>query len=355
MRKISVDAIKGNEKLAKSIYLDSDVVLISEGTIIRESYIPKFKDLKIRYIYVEDEISQGIKDEEITEDQIKEQCQDIVQNTIKRYAYSGNTEFQVLEDVAKEIIDDMVRQPEVMFNISGVRQKSEQIYAHSLNVCALSVLLALRMGLSKKQVDAIAVGSMLHDIGYCNVPVEIKNTNYKEYTHKDIKAMKMHVIHGYTIIEHEKWLKQSSKDIILYHHERIDGSGYPIKITGEKMNIGVKIVAICDEFDNLIYGNFTEAMKVHEAMEAIVAMGGQKFDMEVVKLFNESVAAYPIGTIVKTSDNEIGIVLRQNNKCPTRPVIRILEDKNGESITEWIERDLTSELTLFIKDTLENY
>lgn len=355
MRKISVDAIKGNEKLAKSIYSDSDVILISEGTIIRKSYIPKFKELKIRYIYIEDEISQGIKDEEITEDQIKKQCQDIVQSTINKYAYSGNTEFKVFEDVAKEIIEDMIKQPEVIFNISGVRQKSEQIYAHSLNVCALSVLLALRMGLSKKQVDAIAVGSVLHDIGYCNVPVKIKDTNYNEYTDKDRKAMKMHVIHGFTIVEHEKWLKQSSKEIILYHHERIDGSGYPIKITGEKMNIGVKIVSICDEFDNLIYGNFVEPMKVHEAMEAIVAMGGQKFDMEVTKVFNESVAAYPVGTIVKTNENEVGIVLRQNNKCPTRPVIRILEDKNGKSITDWIEKDLTSELTLFIKDTLENY
>ncbi len=353
MRKILVDNIKGNEKLAKSIFTENDIILISEGVVIQRSYIDKLKQLNIDYIYVEDDLSRGIFAEDITEIQIKEQCQSVVAETINRYAYSGNEDFRKLQDVSREIIEDMLEQPEVMFNISGVRQKSERIYAHSLNVCALSVLIALRMGLPKHKIEEIAVGSVLHDIGFCNVPMEIRNMEYHNYTEKEMKAIRMHVVEGYSIIEKQKWLKQSSKEIIFAHHERENGSGYPLRLNGDRLRVGTKIVAVCDEFDNLVYGNFSATMKVHDAMEYIVSGAGRIFDYEVIRIFNESVAAYPIGTMVLTNENEIGIVLRQNSKCPTRPVIRILKDKSGKPKVDWEEKDLTKELTLFIKDTIE--
>ncbi len=356
MRKILVKSIKGNEILAKTLLSDMDTVLMPKGTLLRKNYVNKLNELKIDSIYIEDEISQGISEHEITENKIKEQCQDIVAETINRYAYSGNSEFERLKDVVANIIDDMLNQPEVMFNISGVRQKSEDIYAHSLNVCALSVLLALRLDLPKDKINEIAVGSVLHDIGYVNIPIEeIRKENVDDYTEKDIKLLRMHVIHGYSIIENEKWLSRASKEIVLSHHELIDGSGYPMRINGKKMKIGTKIVSICDMFDNLVYGNFVKPMKVYEAFELIVGLGGQKLDMDVVKVFNESVAAYPVGTIVKTNEEEIGIVLKQNSKCPTRPVIRMLKDKEGNSISDWVEKDLTKKLTLFIKETLDDF
>ena len=331
MRKILVKSIKGNEILAKTLLSDMDTVLVPKGTLLRKNYISKLSELKIDSIYVEDEISEGISEQEITENKIKEQCQDIVAETINQYAYSGNSEFERLKDVVADIINDMLNQPEVMFNISGVRQKSESIYAHSLNVCALSVLLALRLNLSKDKINEIAVGSVLHDIGYVNIPVEeIRKENVDDYTEKEIKLLRMHVIHGYSIVENEKWLSKASKEIVLSHHELIDGSGYPMHLDGKKMKIGTKIVSICNMFDDLVYGNFVKPMKVYQAFEYIVGLGGQKLDMDVVKVFNESVAAYPVGTIVKTSEEEIGIVLKQNSKCSTRPVIRILEDKNGK-------------------------
>ncbi|MFA9463454.1 MAG: HD-GYP domain-containing protein [Velocimicrobium sp.] len=344
MRKILVKNIKGNEILAKSIVSDMDTILMSKGTLLKKNYATKLSELNVESIYIEDAISQGINEHEITENEIKEQCQSIVAETINKYAYSGNSEFEKLKDVAANIIDDMLSQPEVMFNISGVRQKSEEIYSHSLNVCALSVLVALRLNLPKKKINDIAVGSVLHDIGYLNLSAQI-----------DEKTLRMHVIQGYSIVENEDWISRDSKEIILSHHELIDGSGYPMRITGDKMKIGTKIVSICNMFDNLVYGKHVKQMKVYEAIERIVGMGGQKFDMDVTRVFNESVAAYPIGTIIKTSEEETGIILRQNNKCPTRPVIRILNDKNGKKLDTWIERDLTKELTLFIKETLDDY
>ena len=149
-----------------------------------------------------------------------------------------------------------------------------------------------------------------------------------------------------------KWLSPTSKEIILNHHERLNGSGYPFKLKESRIKIGSKIASVCDEFDSRVYGNLTKRMKVHEAIDYIMSHAGVLFDFNVVKIFLDSVAAYPTGGIVITNLGETGIVLRQNPQCPTRPVIRIIRDRNGEIPDEWIEKDLTKELTLFIIDSI---
>ena len=355
MRKIWVGAIKGNEILAKDIVSEYDTILMPIGTCLKKDYIEKLKKLHIDYIYVEDDLAKGVEEKEMTEDVIKEQCQKSVKKTLQRYIQGGNQELEKLKEIAQKIVYDLLEQPQIMFNMSGVRQKKESVYSHSVNVCALSVFLGLRMNLSERKIYEIAVGSLLHDIGYSNVTIDMKNKKYEEFSEKEKKEMKMHVIYGFSDVEKETWVSKEAREIILNHHERMDGSGYPMHITGDRMRIGTKIVAVCDAFDRKVYGNLSMPMKVHEAIEYIVAQAGTKFDMTVVKIFNESIAAYPNGTMVLTNEDEVGIVLRQNSNYPTRPIIRLLKKKNGEKYQEWKEKNLKRELTLFIKDTLEEY
>jgi putative nucleotidyltransferase with HDIG domain len=353
MRKVFVDTLTGNEILAKDIYSNSGIILMAAGTVVHKEYISRMKDLNIDYIYVEDELSKGIKEDEIIEIQIKKQCHKTVKVILEKYAYCGNAELENLKGIAEEIIDDLLEQPQVMFNIAGVRQKSEGVYSHSLNVCALSVFIALRMKIPRKKINEIAVGSLLHDIGYNYLPIDYNKLDYDKFEEKDLNEIKKHVIYGYSAVENEKWLSSVAKDIILSHHEKMNGTGYPFHINDDKIKLGSKIVAVCDEFDRMVYGIMSQKVKVHEAIEYVVGQGGVLFDMNVVRIFNESVAAYPNGTLVITNDDEKGIVLRQNIKCPTRPVIRLIKNKNNENYEEWTERDLTKDLTLFIKDTIE--
>lgn len=352
MRIISVDSVKGYERLAKDIVIENNLVLMIAGTIVKKEYVSRLKSLNIEYIYVEDEISKGIDLGGSLEYQIKEQCQNTVREILTRYSYQAENELEEIITVADEIIKDIIQHPDVIYNLSSIRSKDEGTYSHSLNVCALSVILAFKLKLPRKKVREIAIGSLLHDIGYTFITMDYSNLILEECTEKEQKELKKHVIYGYSAVEKMTWLSSTSKDIILNHHERMDGSGYPFHLKGDKIRIGSRIVAICDEFDSRVYGNLVPKMKVHDAIDFIVSQAESKFDLEVVRAFVASVAAYPIGALVITNENEIGIVLRQNPKCPTRPVIRIIQDANGRKPTEWIEKDLTKELTLFIKDTI---
>lgn len=352
MRIISLDSVTGNELLAKDIINSSDLVLMTAGTVIKKEYVKRLKDLNIEYIYVEDEIGQGVNLINSLELQIQEQCQVAVRDILIKYSYHNDTELEEIKQIADEIINDIMREPEVIYNLSSIREKSDSTYSHSINVCALSVILAYRLKLSKARIKDIAVGCLLHDIGFTYLTMDYLDINIETCTEKELKEIKKHIVYGYTAVEKMEWLSQVSKEIIISHHERIDGSGYPFHLKEERLKIGSKIAAVCDEFDSRVYGNMMNKMKVHDAIDYIVSKAGVLFDFKVVKTFIASVAAYPTGTLVITNQDETGIVLRQNPKCPTRPVIRIVKDKHGNKITEWIEKDLTKELTLFITDTI---
>lgn len=352
MRVISLDTIKGNEVLAKDIFNNSNMILMTAGSVIKKDYIGRLKDLGIQYIYIEDEIAKGINLTSSLDLQIKEQCQDAVKDILSKYSYENDKELEEIKVIADEIINDIISEPMIIFNLSNIRDKSESTYSHSLNVCALSVMVAFKLKLAKNKIRDIAIGCLLHDVGLTYLPIELQNTNMDLYSDKEQREIKKHTIYGYSATEKVKWLSTTAKEIIIGHHERLDGSGYPFHLKADRIKIGVKIAAVCDEFDSKIYGNLTKKVKVHDVIDYIVSHAGVLFDLSVVQAFVNSVAAYPTGTLVVTNLNETGIVLRQNSQCPTRPVIRILKDKEGKDLKEWIEKDLTKELTLFIRDTI---
>ena len=209
------------------------------------------------------------------------------------------------------------------------------------------------MKLKKSNIKDIALGALLHDLGYNVVNAKLKNLDFTTTDEKVKKELMKHVIYGYYDVQNEEWLSKESKDIILYHHEHEDGSGYPFKKKGMHLSIGCKIVAICDEFDNCVNGKFKNAKKVYMAIEEIVAQAGCKFNFKVVEAFKSIISAYPNGTMVVDNYGDISVVISQNVNFPTRPVLKVLKNKNNTHERDGQIKDLTRELTVFIEDTIE--
>lgn len=353
MRRIDIRAIKGSEKLARDVYGEHDTILLPAGITLKKEYIEPLRNMDVAYIYIEDELSVGIEESKFSENEIKAQSLYKIRETLDRFSFSMRDQGEQVNKIAEEVMLEVLNNEHVIYNIAGVRQRSEDLYAHSLSVCALSVLLALKLNLPKAKIMDIAVGSILHDIGWVCVDVKLKGRGYETYSLRDLKEIKKHVIYGYNLVENATWLSAAAKEVILYHHEMCNGSGYPFRLDSDKIKIAPKIVALCDVFDSMVYGYMTQPKKVHKVIEYIISQSGIKFSHQVVKAFNDSVAAFPNGTIVLTSENELGIVLRQNNSCPTRPVIRIIRESNGQRCQDWKEKNLLECHTLFIVDTVE--
>ncbi|HAU84891.1 MAG TPA: hypothetical protein DCW90_05130 [Lachnospiraceae bacterium] len=350
MKRKSINAIKGNEILARDIYGSTDTILMVSGMVLKKEYIERLKQLNVDYVYIEDGFSRESSEQRTIEARIKQKCEETVESVYERYSYCGDVELKELTSVANKVIFEVLKEPNVLYSVESVRQKHETVYSHSLNVCALSVLVALKLGLNKNQIEDIAIGSLLHDIGYMYLENPGTNDTIHDFLSINEKLIKKHVVYGYTEVENETWLSKKAKNIILSHHEFFDGTGYPLKLAGNEIDIETKVVTICNEFDKALYNNVNKTIKSHEAVEFIITQKNKMFDPNVVEAFSASVARYPNGIRIITNQGDIGIVVRQNVNFPTRPVIRIMQDKDGRTLEKPIEKNLLEELSLFIEE-----
>ena len=353
MRRILVESINDGDILAKDLFSSSGVVLMSEGTRLKKEYVPRLLELGVGQIFIADKENEENHFGIVIEEEVMAQFGEMVRTTIEKYTYTSTDELKEIVKVADEIISDILNEPEIMYSVACVREKSYALYLHSMNVAAISTLIALRAKFPKQKVKEITIGALLHDIGFTTVTADIDGLDMNSCDDKIRKEVMFHVVYGYTDVEKKDWVSKTVKDIILHHHERMDGSGYPFHKKGKQLSQEVRIVSLCDQFDSMIYGNLMPRYKVKDAMEYIMSQAGVQFDFTMVQLFMESVAAYPIGITVITNEGDTAVVVRQNFKFPTRPVIRLLANAEGEPYGENEERDLTKCLTLFITDSVE--
>ena len=398
MKKVKVKSLKGNEILALPIVTDGGTVLIHADVELKPELINRAIRLGIKSLYIKDYPEEVINKENYNhivisseddyddvynegQDVSDSECADvknekkteynnkyienhiykveetainsrtIIKNVLEKHIYRHNSDLKIIGEQAEKIIESVIEEPEVITNITEMRIISTDMYTHCINVCALSTIMALRLKMSEKQVRNISIGAILHDIGLRYIKVPYMNTNETYMNVKDALEYKKHTIFGYSSLQDDGWIPDIAKEIILLHHERIDGKGYPFQHKGDKIKTEVKLVSLCDDFESLISGVGSPKLKIYEAIEYIKANQGIKYDATITDKLLESVAVYPVGINVITSEGEMGVVVRQNHKFTDRPVIRMLKHADGSQYKDDVEKDLMEYLTLFIVDT----
>ena len=160
--------------------------------------------------------------------------------------------------------------------------KMPPAYSHTPYFSRLVKTLAQELHLSKKDHDSLKYASMLHDAGKINIPTEIL-TKASHLTGEEYDIIKRHPAKSAEIIKHMQILKPVVP-IILYHHEKYDGSGYPSGLKKGKIPIGARIMSVADAFDAMVYGRpYKERVSVEEALEEIKKHSGTQFDPQIVK------------------------------------------------------------------------
>lgn len=345
-----IEELKGNEILARAIMTWDYQIVLPEGAMIRPEYAEKLLELGILDVMIKEEepLSNEIV---ILRSEVESSVKEKVKDVLERHTYQRNEELVELSKTADNIITTILEEEQVVEKIFDIKQRSSDIYEHSISICSLAILTALKLNVDKDKIHDIGVGCLLHDIGLRYVTVDYENREMETFTDKELFEYKKHPVYGYSALQDEKWMSDTSKNILLYHHERLDGSGFPLKT--KDIPIECRIVNVCDTFDELICGIACKSSKVHEAIEYLKMFQNSKFDSNVVDAFLQFTAVYPAGTHVLTNEGEVGVVIRQNKSFQDRPVIKIIKDKAGKRIKEEVVKDLIKVNHVFIEKVLE--
>lgn len=348
MKLCRTDQLKEGDIIARAVLTKDYQILLSEGTVLKMDYISKLQDFKVDEVYLQDDLeSAGIQIlKKETEDMIRIKVKDILQN----HTYQHNRDLEELAEAADNIITDILSEEKVMEQVLDIKERSADIYEHSINTCTLSILTAMKMNMSMNQIHNIGTGSLLHDIGLRYLTISYENQNIDDLKEKDKVEFRKHPIYGYTALKDEMWISECSKNIILYHHERLDGSGFPLKAA--TISKECQIVSVCDVFDEMISGIGCIRAKVHEAVEYLKYAVDNRYQKEIVETFLKMTAAYPIGTVAILNNGCIAVVIRQNKQFPERPVLKLLKKENGQEVNEEILVDLLKQNHIFIEQVL---
>jgi HD-GYP domain-containing protein (c-di-GMP phosphodiesterase class II) len=342
-------------KLAKHIYSEEGTVLLATGVELSAPLLGRLARYGIDYLYIEDARTDDIVVMDVISDETRIRANREIRTVFRKMMddagkkrlvstyHLGKTFRPLMEDV----IAELSRHPDAMMMLTNISVTDNYLFQHSMNVGIYSTMLGLAHGYSKEELMVLALGALLHDIGKTKVPLDILRKPGK-LTDEEFAEIKKHAEYGYLMLKDEPNVPLLAAHCAFQHHERIDGSGYPRGIKGNDIHEYARWIGLVDSYDAMTtHRVYRSAMLPHQALEVLFAGTGTLYDREKIALFRDKIALYPIGVTVTLDTGEKGVVVDLNATAAHRPIVRVLEDAEGNEIVPY-EIDLSKKLTAMI-------
>ncbi|MBM3247908.1 MAG: HD-GYP domain-containing protein [Candidatus Omnitrophica bacterium] len=225
------------------------------------------------------------------------------------------------------------------------------LYAHSLNVCILAVLVGQGLGYDRLKLQELGIAAFLHDIGMIKfMDLSQKPVRFTKDEHKEIEE---HAELGAEILSASKHVSEAIISVASQHHECVNGKGYPKRLKGQEINECAKIVAAADYYEALMHPrSHRERLNPYEALRVLIE-NKERFDYRVLKVLIKQMGVYPIGSLVQLSSGEIGIVVKTNSQSALRPIVKIFFDAQGKRVEQEKNIDLIKSPTIVIKKPIQ--
>lgn len=342
MQRISIKNLKPGMYLGRSIYDSNGHLLLYKGALLTDSYIRKLRHLSIPAIYIE---NSALLDLEIPEDIINEKIRvksiKIVANIFKKCQLSDNIDTNIIFHTTEQIIKEIMHNRDNLVQMSAIRTYDDYTFSHSVNVCALSVMVGILLDYKLDALIELATGALLHDIGKIKLPKTILNKE-SILTAEEFKIIERHPMLGFDLLRHNTSYSLLSMRIALDHHEKIDGTGYPRGLKGKNIHEYARIVAITDVYDALTADRiYKPACRPHEAYETMMNEGADHFDVDLLELFFSNIAIYPVGIGIELTSGHYAIVIKAEKNHTTTPTVKVIATGLEELMTPPITLDLS--------------
>lgn len=321
--KLKVSSLKPGVKLGKDIYSYDTQLLLPSGTTISQEHLDNFALRNITEVYIA-ESNPRLKSEKKFEDVYSDSL-DVVKAFMLEAKLGKPLDAEEIEATVDLLLEQVFDANDLFRQMRLMKGKDDYLFTHSVNVSLLCILIGRWLKCDKEIIKELGLSGLLHDIGKIYISNEILNKPDK-LTESEFSEIRKHTLLGYNYLIENEWVNDNISSAALMHHERADGSGYPMGTKGFSKKLSVSVVAVADVYDAVTSNRaYSTKQSPYTAAEILWQESFGKLDPKIAKVFYDKITNFYVGNEVLLSNNEKGVVIYVDPSQPTRPIIMVGE------------------------------
>jgi HD-GYP domain-containing protein (c-di-GMP phosphodiesterase class II) len=343
--RVNINELQEGCILTEDIYSWTNRPIVTKKTVLTEEIIQVLHAFLIRDVNVEKTLVNGTAfiPEEIIEDEktrILDKSEKRIKSFIDLYLeavqdykkefnswQSGSSiEIGKIRAILLPLLDHLETTPAELFDLHHLSNKKDYLYHHAITVGLLSGFIGRKLNFSRGDWVQLALAGCLADCGMAKINPNILHKK-TSLTSSEYQEVKKHPVYSYKLVQNTPVLRNDAKIAILQHHERIDGSGYPLGDKNSKIHSFAKVIAVADIFHAMTSERYYKSKQSpFKVLEMILQDSFGKFDMSAIKPLSSALTNFSTGSKVKLSDGQIAEILFMDELNPTRPLVKLLEN-----------------------------
>jgi HD-GYP domain-containing protein (c-di-GMP phosphodiesterase class II) len=317
-----IDAVK---EQCKFVFID----------VLKQNKAPKYEPGKLTYPQkwlksAPPKKASSFEKEAENAGSVYKETSNLVKSFMDEIRLGGSINVVMAKKAVAECVDSVLRSPDAMLWMTQLKQRDLYTSQHSMNVAILAIAFGRHLDLSVAELNNLGLCGMMHDMGKMLIPLEILNKPGR-LTPEESKIMNSHPELGWRLLMSSSGMYEGAIDVAHSHHEWLDGTGYPRKLSSEQITPFTKMVAIVDMYDAITSDRVYQNGRTHlEATKVMTKHCGSHLDSGLTYKFIECLGIYPPGSVVEMTNGEIAVVAEVNHNQQLKPKIIILLDENKQ-------------------------
>jgi putative nucleotidyltransferase with HDIG domain len=299
-----------------------------------------FPHIRVGRIIAEERRSDGIGGDMAAIRQLYSSAVSIAEAAWESAATEGQPDLPATLQAVEGLADAVTQNRTALVALTAMRNYDNYTFTHMVNVSILTMGQARALGIEGRLLREFGLSALMHDIGKVKTPKEILNKPDK-LTDAEFTIMRRHVVDGAEILRRTPEMPILAPVVAFEHHLRIDGSGYPIGVTRDGLNLGTMLCGISDVYDAMRSQRaYQQAFPTDRILAVLKRNDGTQFDQHLVRRFVQLLGIYPPGNLVRLSSGEVAVVTQVHAPDPHRPRVRVLFGKDGTRVDLPYDRNL---------------